>query len=299
MKNGNIWLDNKGDAIQAHGGMILEYNGTWYWYGEHKGNPNCSGTTRVDVIGISCYSSEDLMNWNYEGLALEADKHNPNSMIAPDKVCERPKVIYNDKNKQFVMWMHVDSADYSWAGVGIAVSKTPTGPFTLLQTKQPNRQDCRDMTLFRDVDDTAYLVHSSNWNKTLNISRLNSDYTDTDGFYVSVLMYQEREAPALFYENGMYYMVTSGCTGWNPNSALYASSQHLLGQWKLIDNPCEGKDYRKTFYGQSTYIFRYLGKPYLMLDHWKPHDLRNSGYSILPITFENGDMVIRWQEDFL
>ena len=56
MKNGQMWYDVDGNAIQAHGGMILEFEGTWYWYGENKDRDNCPGTKRVDVVGISCYS---------------------------------------------------------------------------------------------------------------------------------------------------------------------------------------------------------------------------------------------------
>lgn len=301
MKNGTVWLDDQNKPIQAHGGMIMEHEGIWYWYGEHKGAENqpVSGIARVDVIGISCYSSRDLTTWHFEGLALAAVQDDPDSVLAPSRVCERPKVLYNARTRQFVMWVHLDDADYIYAGIGVAVSDTPTGPFRLIRAKQPNRQDSRDMTLFQDIDGTGYLVHSSNWNKTLNIARLTDDYTDVDGFYVSVLIDQTREAPALLYDQGLYYMVTSGCTGWAPNSALVATCPHLLGQWKLIDNPCEGPDYRMTFFGQSTYIFRVNGKPYLMLDHWKPHDLKNSAYSILPISIVDGQMTIRWQDDFL
>lgn len=296
-KNGEIWLDDAGERIQAHGGMILEHENKWYWYGEHKGAENVPGTSRVDVIGISCYSSENFMDWHYEGLALDVRNRKEGSMFAPENVCERPKVLYNKKTKKFVMWFHLDSRDYTYAGVGIATADRPEGPFTIIREKQPNRQDSRDMTLFVDKDgETAYLVHSSNWNKTLNISRLNDTYTDVDGFYTSVLVDQEREAPAMIYEQGMYYMVTSGCTGWDYNSALYATSPFLLGQWKLIDNPCEGEGYRETFKGQSTYMFRAKGQIYIMFDHWKPNQLCESGYSILPVTIQNGKMTISWQE---
>ncbi len=304
MKNGQIWQDVDGNDIQAHGGCIIEHKGTFYWYGENKGADNVPGTSRVDVIGISCYSSKDLVNWKYEGLALAADKEDENSFIHTSKVVERPKVIYNKKIKKFVMWMHIDSANYMFAGAGVAVSDTPVGPFKFITATPPNRQDCRDMTLFVDKDDTAYLVHSKDWNKTLNIARLTDDYLDVDGFYVSVLIDQEREAPALFVHNDMYYMITSGCTGWAPNSALYAQCKNLLGKWKLIDNPCEGDNYRRTFEGQSTYVFSVGGKHYLMLDHWKPTELKNSGYSILPITFSGESilggeiMTVKWQDEW-
>ena len=74
-KNGSTWYDTDGELIQAHGGMILEHEGMYYWYGENKNGATSiapSGDIRVDFIGISCYSSPDCMNWTYEGLALEA-----------------------------------------------------------------------------------------------------------------------------------------------------------------------------------------------------------------------------------
>ena len=40
------------------------------------------------------------------------------------------------------------------------------------------------------------------------------------------------------------------------------------------------------------------GKLYFMLDHWKPDRLKMSGYSILPVTFENGSMRITWTDEW-
>ena len=296
LKNGEMWLDDEGNPIQCHGGAIIRHGQKWYWYGEHKGAPNCLGKQRVDFIGISCYSSENLFSWHYEGLVLQAVKSNPDHVLNPNNVVERPKVIYNKKTGQFVLWVHVDTPNYVYGGVGVAVSSSPTGPFEFLYSTQPNKQDSRDMTLFVDQDDIAYLVHSSNWNKTMNISRLTDDYLKTDGFFVSILVDQEREAPALFYKDNKYYMITSGCTGWDYNSALYAESPYLMGKWKLIDNPCEGEGYRDTFKGQSTYIFEVNGNFYLLLDHWIPDNLQMSGYSILPITIQNSRLTVKWCE---
>ena len=307
MKNGQIWQDTDGNDIQAHGGCIINHDGVYYWYGEHKGADNkmsrfVSGQTvsRVDVIGISCYSSTDLLNWKYEGLVLEAEKEDESHPLHTSKVVERPKVIYNEKTGKFVLWMHVDRADYSYAGVGVAVADSPKGPFTFLHAKVPNKQDSRDMTIYKDRDGTAYLFHSKDRNKTLNIARLTEEYTDVDGFYVSVLVDQEREAPAIFEKDGVYYMISSGCTSWDPNAALYATCHSLLGKWKLIDNPCEGPNARKTFFGQSSYIFEADGRFFLMLDHWCPDNLKKSGYSILPITLEEGECIsVKWQDEWL
>ena len=80
MKNGSVWLDDAGNLIQAHGGMIARFGEKWYWYGENKDGPTLRGSSvgyRVDAIGFSCYSSFDLVNWHYEGLALKADQNDP------------------------------------------------------------------------------------------------------------------------------------------------------------------------------------------------------------------------------
>ena len=303
MKNGQIWNDVDGNPIQAHGGCIIAHEGVYYWYGEHKGIDNCPGTLRVDVIGISCYSSTNLRDWTYRGLALAAEPNDPQSPLHPSKVLERPKVLYNQKTAQFVMITHVDNADYTMASVGFAVSATPTGPFRLVRVVRPNRQDSRDMTAFVDRDGRAYLFHSKDWNKTMNIASLTDDYLNVNGMYVSVLQDQEREAPAVCFHNGYYYMVSSGCTGWSPNAALYAVCPHVAGKWKLIDNPCVGENARTTFGAQSTFIFEANGKQYLMLDHWVPHDLKTSGYSILSLEFSEGvrgvdQLTVRWQSDW-
>jgi hypothetical protein len=71
-KPGEIWTDTSGTPINAHGGGILYYDKVYYWYGEIKtgktwmpeANRSWDGT-RVDVTGISCYSSKDLYNWKY------------------------------------------------------------------------------------------------------------------------------------------------------------------------------------------------------------------------------------------
>lgn len=74
VKPGKVWVDNNGNAIQAHGGGILydEKTKTYYWYGEHKGYENVptGAETGNPGIGIGCYSSKDLLNLTYEGVAL-------------------------------------------------------------------------------------------------------------------------------------------------------------------------------------------------------------------------------------
>jgi licheninase len=53
---------------------------------------------------------------------------------------ERPKVIYNKKNDQYVMWFHLEprGAGYSGALSGVAVSKNVAGPYSFVNAFRPN-----------------------------------------------------------------------------------------------------------------------------------------------------------------
>ena len=103
---------------------------------------------RTDVTGVGCYSSKDLLNWKFEGIVLSAVKDDPNHDLHPSKVLERPKVVYNKKTGKFVMWAHVESADYSKACAGVAVSDSPVGPFVYQGSFRPNNAMSRDQTVF-------------------------------------------------------------------------------------------------------------------------------------------------------
>ena len=93
MKNGQIWQDADGNDIQAHGGCIIKHGDTYYWYGEHKGGENkitlfVSGqeVSRVDVIGISCYTSKDLVNGNTRDLCLKVIRTILQALFTPHRL---------------------------------------------------------------------------------------------------------------------------------------------------------------------------------------------------------------------
>src|SRR5665648_1078587 len=135
-KPGAIWPDNNGVHINAHGGGILNYNGIYYWFGEHKTEGRKGNNT---LVGVHCYSSKDLYNWKDEGIALRISE-DTTSLIQKGCVIERPKVIYNKKSKQFVMWFHHELKGMGYAGAmtGVAVSKSVAGPYTWLKSVNPN-----------------------------------------------------------------------------------------------------------------------------------------------------------------
>lgn len=343
---GKKWLDTKGEHINAHGGGVLFYEGKYYWYGENR--PERGFTTKV---GVEVYSSTDLMNWTDEGVALavsEEDGHD----IERGCIMERPKVVYNDKTKKFVMLFHLElkGKGYAAARVGFAVSDTPTGPFRFIRSLRPNAgqwpkdfsekdikkakklkpsdykewwtpqwrkavntglllardvpggQMSRDMTVYVDDDGKAYHIYSAEENLTLNIAELTDDYLDYTGDFIRIAPGGHNEAPTIFKRNGMYWMITSGCTGWDPNEARMFTSSSIWGPWEQLPSPFVGEHSEKTFYSQGTYVLKVNGTEdtfIFMADRWYPRSLKNSRYVWLPISFkEDGTPEIRWHDNW-
>ncbi|MBF4462917.1 MULTISPECIES: glycoside hydrolase family 43 protein [unclassified Rathayibacter] len=226
-----FWYDTDGRHIQAHGGQIVtvQENGqqVQYWYGEDrtKGYWNSPG--------VAVYRSTDGHNWVNKGTALrsvsspddlkapyfdalydtvddagqprasriaELDYHLDTTQASPNTaIFERPKVLFNAKTGKWVMWWHSDGritpggSTYARSMAGVAVSDSPTGPFTLQGVyrlyNRANYQDCttsavpgqaRDMTVFQDADGTAYISYSSEENYSLYVAKLNSSYTNVE-----------------------------------------------------------------------------------------------------------------------
>lgn len=340
---GEIWPDDQGIHINAHGGGILYHNGVYYWYGEHK--TEGPGGNRANV-GVQVYSSTDLYNWKNEGVAM-AVVDDENSLIVRGCVIERPKVIYNRKNNNFVLWFHheLKGMGYTAAKTGVAVSNSPTGPFQYLGSINPNPgiwplnfteeqknstypdnmkswthewiqavkdgmfvvrdhkkgQMARDMTLFVDDDGKAYHIHASEENLTLHIAELDEDYTAFSGRYVRILPAGHNEAPAIIKRNGKYVMITSGCTGWDPNPARSAIASHIFGPWQELGNPCIGEGAEITFDSQSTYITPVAGKPdyYIFMgDRWRPKNAIDGRYIWLPLEFDGDKPILRWYSEW-
>lgn len=98
------------------------------------------------------------MQWKFEGPLLS--RTSSSGDLGPNRIIERPKVIYNDATKKYVMWMHVDSSNYGDAKVGVATSDTVCGPgkYEYKGSFRPLGMESRDMGLFKDDDGKAYLL---------------------------------------------------------------------------------------------------------------------------------------------
>ena len=291
---GSTWYDKAGDTINAHGGGFIFVNGKYYWFGEKRG--------RHASEGVNVYSSPDLYNWRWEALALAPDSTGA-SDIANGCLMERPKVIFNQQTGKYVMWFHLElkGQSYKAARAAVAVSNHVTGPYRFVSSFRPNNNMSRDMTLFVDDDGSAYQFYASRENYDLRVTKLSADYLSASP-EDRLLFSQHREAPAIFKQNGTYYLVTSGCTGWTPNKATLHTSRSIWGPWQQVEaNPLKGPGADSTFGGQSTFFLSVQNKKdafIFIADRWNPRNLRDSRYLWLPVQFQNGEPFIEWKDEW-
>jgi hypothetical protein len=281
------WNDNNGKLIQAHGGGITKVGSTYYWFGEDKTGES-SGNAFFQ--NVPCYSSTDLLHWTFVNNVLTRQASGD---LGPNRIIERPKVIYNSSTGQYVMYMHVDNSSYSEAKVGVATSSSICGNYTYHGSFQPLGYQSRDMNLFKDDDGTAYLLSEDRANG-LRIDRLSSDYLSVASA-VTVLT-PNHEAPAMFKYNGRYYLFGSFLTGWNTNDNQYTTATSLSGPWSGWS--AFAPPGSNTLNSQTTFIlpvaggsgttFMYMG------DRWTPSSLGTSPYIWLPMQVNGASVTMSW-----
>ncbi|MEU3086804.1 RICIN domain-containing protein [Streptomyces massasporeus] len=290
--NGTQFTDTSGNPVHAHGGGVLKVGSYYYWFGEHR---NADNTFRY----VDAYRSSDLKNWEFRNHVL-SEASDPELATAN---IERPKVMYNASTGTFVMWMHKENGtDYSEARAAVAVSDTVDGDYTWKGSFRPLGQHMsRDITVFTDTDGAGYMISAARENYDLQIYRLTADYTGIASLVANPWPGGHREAPALFKRNGVYFMLTSGATGWNPNQQQYATATSIAGPWSAMKNVGDS-----TAYGSQTAFVLPVqgtsGTSYLYLgDRWGNSfdgTVNDSRSVWLPLTFSNATtMSMSWSPE--
>jgi hypothetical protein len=226
---------------------------------------------------------------------------------------ERPKVVFNAATNRYVMWMHWENgSDYGEARAAVASSDTIAGDYTYHGSFRPLADSgvmdhgkpgymSRDCTLFVDDDAKGYFISAADENYDLNLYELTPDYLGIQRLVATLFPQGHREAPALFKRDDVYFLLTSGATGWDPNQAQYATSRSLESGWSSMTNVADGN----TFYSQSTFVLPVEGSEgtsYLYLgDRWAGAwggRVNDSTYVWQPITFSSAtSMSMSWNNN--
>ncbi|MFF8443968.1 RICIN domain-containing protein [Streptomyces californicus] len=277
--NATQFTDPAGNPVHAHGGGVVKVGAYYYWFGEDR---NADNSFRY----VSAYRSTDLKTWEFRNHVLteETDPELRGANI------ERPKVIHNAATGQFVMWMHKEGSatDYSEARAAVAVSDTVDGDYNWRGSFRPLGHMSRDITTFVDTDGTGYMISAANENADLHVYRLTPDYTAVAAQVQKLWAGQWREAPAMFKRGGVYFLLTSGATGWSPNQQKYATATSVTGDWSGLKDIGDGT----TYGSQTAYVLPVQGAKgtgYLYMgDRWGNSMggmVQDSQYVWLPLKF--------------
>jgi Glycosyl hydrolases family 43. len=282
IRPGEVWPDDRGQHIQAHGGGIIRIDKTYYWFGEDRGRDNDRSLRYV-----GCYSSTNLANWTFRNQVLkQADPEN----LGRGWVLERPKVFHNPKTKKFVMYFHLDDGRYQFARVGVAVCDTVDGDYQYVKSFRPLGKESRDIGQFIDDDGSAYLIFEDRPSRGFHIAKLSEDYMDVEKevcFIRSPL-----EGGAVVHYDGLYYALGSALTGWNPNPNKYATAKSLSGPWSEFKDIAPRES--NTYGSQSTMMIKVVGTKktsvIFMGDMWRPQTQWDSRYLWMPLEIGDGKL---------
>ena len=286
IRNGVPWFDTEGNIVNAHGACIVEDDGRYWLFGEYKSDESNA------FPGFGCYSSTDLVNWQFERVVLPVQQ---DGILGPDRVGERVKVMRCPSTGEYVMFMHADDMRYRDPNIGIAVCDRIDGDYKLLGTIEYAGEPIKrwDMGTFQDDDGTGFLlIHHG------PIYRLSNDYHSIEAKVADIK--GMGESPAMFKKDGIYYLLTSHTTSWERNDNYYFTASSIEGPWERQGLFCpEGS---LTYNSQCTFVFPLKRDgnvtPMYMGDRWSfPHQASAATYVWLPMQTEGTKLSIPeyWQ----
>ncbi|KAI0134253.1 galactan 1,3-beta-galactosidase [Xylariales sp. AK1849] len=284
---GATWTaTNTGTHVQAHGAGVIQVESTYYLIGEDK-------TDGSAFQNVNCYSSTNLVEWTYVGALLS---QTASGDLGPNRVVERPKVIYNEDTGKYVLYAHIDSSSYGEAKVGVATSDEVCGTYEYLGSWQPLGFQSRDMGLFQDDDGAGYLLTEDRENG-LRIDALTDDYLNVSSS--TYLWSDSIEAPAILRQGGYYFMFGSHLTGWDPNDNVYSYATSLSGPWS--DWATFATEGSNTYTSQTNFILPLGDSGIYMGDRWVSSNLMRSTYVWLPLTISGTTVTmanhVNWTPD--
>jgi len=269
IRSGQPWLDSDGNVIDAHGAGLLAHQGTYYWFGSRR-TMNATGTQMNGGISLyssrDLYSwkFESVLIHPFNCTSPDATSAAASPRGYPAPSCrngngldlERPKVVQcGGPGGKFVMWVRGTGYGNSPQLLGVLTADAPTGPYTFVSNASGSDDPFRtvapgiknypagyqfaDATLFTDPKAFKSYVY---WR-----TRMTTGVTGATGFRamqltddchgvlpatdMRVTQTPNREAPAMFVHEGMYYLYASGTMGWAPTTSYVYSASSPLGNF--------------------------------------------------------------------
>lgn len=216
--------------------------GKYYIYSTTDGHPGWGGWY------YTAYSSNNLKDWTYEGIVLDLKS---DQVSWADGNAWAPAIEEKKTKDGYRYYLYFSGNPKNGGGkqIGVATADSPTGPFTDLGypmiTESPvGRGQQIDVDVFTDpVSGKSYLYWGNGY---MAGAELNKDMVSIKKKTLAVLTpeggtlqdYAYREAPYVFYRNGLYYFMWSVDDTGSPNyHVAYGTSTSPLGPIKVATDP--------------------------------------------------------------
>lgn len=216
--------------------------GKYYIYSTTDGQPGWGGWY------YTAYSSNDLKDWTYEGIVLDLKS---DQVSWADGNAWAPAIEEKKTKDGYRYYLYFSGNPKNGGGkqIGVAIADSPIGPFTDLGhpmiTESPTgRGQQIDVDVFTDpVSGKSYLYWGNGY---MAGAELNKDMVSIKKKTLAVLTpeggtlqdYAYREAPYVFYRNGLYYFMWSVDDTGSPNyHVAYGTSTSPLGPIKVATDP--------------------------------------------------------------
>ena len=218
--------------------------GKYYIYSTTDGKPGWGG------YKYYVYSSADLKTWKNEGVALDASTDQISwangNLWAPAAV----EVKQKNGSYKYYLYFSARPNDNGRKQMGVAVSDSPTGPFVDLGKPllAKNHPGCNgqliDVDVFIDpVSNKPYLYWGNSFMAGVELDPSMTKIKDETVTVMtpkggSLKDYAYREAPYVFYRNGLYYFMWSvDDTGAANYHVAYGTSKSPLGPIEVAKDP--------------------------------------------------------------
>lgn len=179
------------------------------------------------------FSSDDLVSWTDHGPGLSVD-----DLSWADNYAWAPDATYKDGKYYLIFPAGTGVKDRKnpekstkWMGIGVAVSDSPTGPFTdAIGGPLWTDPYANDPSLFMDDDGTAYLYFHGKGHDYF-VVEMADDLLSIKGDFYKMDMggYEPKmEGPWVFKRNGLYYFTMPE----NNRMLSYYTSESPKGPWQ-------------------------------------------------------------------
>lgn len=301
--NDVFWNTAEGMPLYSQGGGIFRYPDPdtgrlrYYWYGvryaeavRYREDPSVTYPA-CTFEAVTCYSSDDLINWYYEGDVLtreEVDCYGRAGWVG------RMGVAYLEAWNQYVLVVQHDN------GVLFALSHTPNGRFTwhrrITMEKIIGTPNTGDQTVFVDEDTRKpYLIYSYGRGRNrIYVSEIGIRDGQVDLLdCTQVFKGAGREGNCLFKYEGRYYMCASNLYGWDSSFAYYMVANDIRGPYEPVNDmkimPGCAEDYAHVTQTGFFYTVRGSRKETVVYcgDRWAEFAGNGWGYNHwCPVSFD-------------